>query len=66
MEYPYTAGILVTPALGIWNLVQNHRFSKLLYLTLRNITRRWGLPLHDWKDALNHFAILFEGRIPSY
>ena len=40
--------------------------TKLLYLALRNITRRWGLPLHDWKNALNHFAILFEGRIPSY
>lgn len=41
--------------------------TKLLYLALRNITRRWAhLPLRDWKDALNHFAIIFEGRIPTY
>lgn len=40
--------------------------TKLLYLALRNITGRWGLPLHNWKDALNHFAIIFEGRVPTY
>ena len=28
MEYLYAMGILVTLALGIWNLVQNHRFSR--------------------------------------
>lgn len=32
---------------------------KLLYLALRNISRRWTLPVHDWKAALNRFAIQF-------
>ncbi|WP_368564123.1 IS256 family transposase [Pseudoxanthomonas sp. UTMC 1351] len=32
---------------------------KLLYLALRNISRRWSLPVHDWKAALNRFAIQF-------
>lgn len=32
---------------------------KLLYLALRNISRRWNLPVHDWKAALNRFAIQF-------
>jgi putative transposase len=35
---------------------------KLLYLALRNISRRWTLPIRDWKAALNQFAIHFEGR----
>lgn len=32
---------------------------KLLYLALRNISHRWSLPVHDWKAALNRFAIQF-------
>ena len=38
---------------------------KLLYLGLRNISKRWTLPIRDWKAALNRFTIQFEGRIPQ-
>lgn len=38
---------------------------KLLYLGLRNISKRWSLPVRDWKAALNHFTIQFEGRVPQ-
>jgi putative transposase len=38
---------------------------KLLYLALRNISKRWTLPIHDWKAALNRFTIQFEGRFPQ-
>lgn len=34
---------------------------KLLYLALRNIRKRWNLPIRDWKAALNRFTIQFEG-----
>jgi putative transposase len=37
---------------------------KLLYLALRNIAKKWTMPIRDWKSALNQFAILFEGRMP--
>jgi hypothetical protein len=23
------------------------------------------MPIHHWKQALNHFAILYEGRMPE-
>jgi transposase-like protein len=37
---------------------------KLLYLALKNVVRHWhDKPVHHWKDALNHFAILWEDRI---
>jgi putative transposase len=36
--------------------------SKLLWLALRNITVRWTLPLREWKAAMVHFAILYDGR----
>src|SRR4030088_679667 len=37
--------------------------SKLLFLALRNIAKRWTRPLADWADALNRFAIIYEGRL---
>ena len=37
---------------------------KLLYLALRNIANRWTMPIHDWKAALNRFAIIYEDRMP--
>jgi len=38
---------------------------KLIYLALRNISRRWTMPIRDWKAALNQFTIQFEGRLPQ-
>jgi putative transposase len=38
--------------------------TKLLYLALNNIAKKWTMPIHDWKAALNQFTILFEGRMP--
>lgn len=39
--------------------------TKLLYLALRNIAKKWTLPARTWKQALNQFAILFQDRFPS-
>ena len=38
--------------------------TKLLYLAMKNISKKWTLPIRDWKAAMNHFTILFEGRMP--
>jgi len=35
---------------------------KLLYLAVRNVSRRWTMPIHHWKNALNQFAIKFSDR----
>lgn len=35
---------------------------KLLYLVLRNITRRWQRPAREWKAAMTQFAILYPDR----
>jgi putative transposase len=37
---------------------------KLLYLALRNIAKKWTMPLHQWTAALNRFAIIYENRLP--
>ena len=36
---------------------------KLFYLALRNISRKWTMPIRDWKAALTRFTIQFEDRI---
>jgi putative transposase len=36
--------------------------SKLLWLALRNITRRWTMPVRPWREAMSQFAILFQER----
>lgn len=38
---------------------------KLLYLATRNIVKKWTMPSHGWKEALNQFAIMFAERIPK-
>ena len=37
---------------------------KLIYLAISEASRKWTMPIVGWKQALNHFAILFEGRLP--
>ena len=36
--------------------------TKLIYLVLRNITRRWSKAPREWKAAMNQFAILYPDR----
>lgn len=37
---------------------------KLLYLGLKNIEQKWTMPIANWRQALNQFAILYEDRLP--
>ena len=37
--------------------------AKLLYLALNNISKKWTMPIRDWKAALNRFTIQFEDRM---
>jgi len=38
---------------------------KLLFLALKNIEKKWTMPIRDWKSALNQFTIIFENRMPA-
>ncbi len=53
----------VTKARG--SFPNDEAVCKLLYLALRNIAKKWTMPLHAWKDALNRFAIVYENRLPA-
>jgi putative transposase len=38
---------------------------KIVYMAIHEASRKWTMPIHHWKAALNHFAILFEDRLPK-
>lgn len=38
---------------------------KLLFLALKNISKKWTMPFKDWKAVLNQFTIIFEERMPA-
>jgi putative transposase len=31
----------------------NEAMTKLLYLAMKNISKKWTLPIRDWKSAMN-------------
>lgn len=37
---------------------------KVLYLAISNREQHWNRPMKDWAQALQHFSIHFEGRLP--
>lgn len=51
----------VTRNRGSFPTVESVR--KVIYLALQRISKKWKRPIKDWVAALNHFSILFEGRI---
>ncbi len=38
---------------------------KVIWLALERAASRWSRPIKDWPSALNHFSIVFEGRVPE-
>ena len=38
---------------------------KLLYLALGNAAKKWTMPIPNWSEALNRFAILWPERMPA-
>jgi len=39
---------------------------KLLYLALRNASKKWTMPVQNWREAMNRFSILWPERMPSW
>ncbi len=37
---------------------------RLIYLGLEQVSRKWTMPIKNWKAALQQFAILYEDRLP--
>lgn len=37
---------------------------KLFYLAIKNISKKWTMPIRNWTDAINQFNIFFDNRVP--
>jgi putative transposase len=37
---------------------------KVLFLAIQGVSKKWTMPIRDWKQALNQFAIMFPERMP--
>lgn len=38
---------------------------KLVYLAIHEASKKWTMPIPKWREALNHFALMFEDRLPA-
>jgi putative transposase len=38
---------------------------KVIYLAIDNASKKWSMPLRDWKPAINQFMIMFPDRMPN-
>lgn len=67
----YTTNAIESMNMTLRKVLKNHRsfptdesVMKVIFLALNNISKKWTMPIRNWKGALNRFAIEFEGRFP--
>ena len=49
---------------GNRKIYPNEKFAlKIAYMTIHEASKKWTMPIRHWKQALNHFAIMFEDRM---
>ena len=67
----YTTNAIESLNMTLRKVLRNHRSfptdesaMKVIYLAINNLSKKWTMPIRDWKSALNRFAIEFEGRFP--
>jgi putative transposase len=67
----YTTNAIESVNMCLRKVTKNHRIFpsdeaalKVIYLAINNLSKKWTMPIRDWKPALNRFAIEFEGRMP--
>jgi putative transposase len=69
----YTTNAIESINMSLRKVIKNKRVFpsddaalKQLYLALKNISKKWTMPIHNWKAALNCFAIMFSDRIEQH
>ncbi|SHO27491.1 Transposase [Moritella viscosa] len=40
--------------------------KKVVYLAIRSASKKWSMPIHNWKAAMNRFIIEFEDRLKDH
>lgn len=39
---------------------------KVIYLAIRDASKKWAMPIRNWRAAMNKFLIMFEDRLADY
>ena len=67
----YTTNAIESMNMTLRKVLKPHRafptdeaVLKVVYLAIQNISKKWTMPIRDWKPALNRFAIEFGDRFP--
>lgn len=67
----YTTNAIESLNMSLRKIIKNRALfpnddavMKLLYLALRNASKRWTMPIRDWRSAINQFAIIYGDRVP--
>jgi putative transposase len=67
----YTTNAIESMNMPLRKVLKNHRAFptdesalKVVYLAIQNISKKWTMPIRDWRPALNQFAIAYEDRFP--
>src|SRR5216683_6098227 len=68
----YTTNAIESVNMSLRKVTRNHRIFpsdeavfKVIYLAIQNIAKKWTMPIHNWKPALNCLAIEFADRLLS-
>ena len=68
----YTTNAIESVNMSLRKVTRNHRIFpsdeavfKVIYLAIHNIAKKWTMPIHNWKPALNCFALEFADRFPQ-
>lgn len=68
----YTTNAIESMNMTLRKVLKSHRAFptdesalKVIYLAIHNIAKRWTMPIHNWKPALNQFAIVYSERFPT-
>lgn len=68
----YTTNAIESMNMTLRKVTRNHRIFpsdeavyKVVYLAVRNLSKKWTMPIHAWKPALNRFAVEFAERFPQ-
>jgi transposase-like protein len=69
----YTTNAIESMNMTLRKVIKNKRVFptddsvfKLIYLAINNIAKKWSMPIHNWKSAMNRFSIEFGDRVPVH
>lgn len=40
--------------------------ARLIFLAIQDASKKWTMPIRNWRQALNRFMIMFEDRLSDY